>query len=278
MDWVIQTRGIFVVLAGVVLVAPVAAGAVETIDADPEPKAGANTSTNATIATETQREPTHDHNPASGDGTTSESTGSSTTASPMEAIGKALPWHGLGLLAVVAAGGLGRVWPRPRSSEEPQEDPADDNTEPPADGASQAAERRRVVDHPGVEGMLILGHRCLDDGQPELADAWFAAAIDHEPRLPVATLCRGLCRLEMDDPEGARRWLARTLELEPGNATARYHLARAQALDDDLNAMLATIGPLLEAEPSLAEEACEDPAFAHLGDDPRWLAALGKLP
>jgi hypothetical protein len=39
----------------------------------------------------------------------------------------------------------------------------------------------------------------------------------------------------------------------------------------------AAIAPLIEADSSMAEEIADEPAFDALRDDPRWLAALGRL-
>lgn len=136
---------------------------------------------------------------------------------------------------------------------------------------------REARENPGPEGAMILGQESLDEGELQAAEAWFQTARELEPSLSIAALCQGLCHLEMGNLSRARELLAEAVRRDLGDGTARYHLARAQALDGAIVEAARTIRPLVEVKPDVVEDLLADPELQALRDDPRWLAALDEL-
>lgn len=208
------------------------------------------------------------HSAGSGAANTGDQPAASSSGTPAfeDQVNSSLAWlgaHGGWLVGLVAAVGVGGAYTR-RSR--PQPDP--DESEP----ALQAA-----VEHPGPEGALMLGRRALRKGEPEVAGAWFAAAHELGDQLAIAAMCRGLCHLELDDPRQARAWLSRAVDLDPKDGTARYQLARAQAIDGAKRDALRTLRPLVELRPGLVEDVSSDPVFEDLRQLPGWLSLVEEL-
>lgn len=158
----------------------------------------------------------------------------------------------LGALALV---GLKRERARQGSEEAPD----------PEAGLGQSA-----IDHPGSEGAMLMGNRALAEGEPATAEAWFETALELDDELAIAALCRGLCHVEMGTYDQARAWLSRALDLAPDDGTARYHLARAQALDEAGREAVRTLEPLVQARPDVVEDVREDPVFADVREHAPW--------
>jgi tetratricopeptide (TPR) repeat protein len=152
-----------------------------------------------------------------------------------------------------------------------------DEAAPTLEALAGTEEGRCALDHPGPLGAMLLGQRALADGQPRKAEHWFAAAVELDEELSIAHLCRGLCRFELAEPAAAAEALETACELDPSSGLATYHLARAHAMQGNVDEAAAAIAPLIEADPSMAEVIADEPAFDALRDDPRWLAALGRL-
>lgn len=170
----------------------------------------------------------------------------------------------VGLAAVTQRVRSGKQDPNPGTEQEDQQKP-------------KAESPGSALDNPGPDGALMLGRQALEDGDPETARGWFQAAAELDPELEIAHLCLGLAHLDLGEPDDAVEALTRAVELNPGNGTARYHLARAYAMQGDVERASVAVGSLVQAGADVVEDALEDPAFANLRDDPRWLAALGEL-
>ncbi len=194
---------------------------------------------------------------------------------------------GVGAVAAVSAGGLLVLTHRRQDSTTPSRAPAE-----PASEAITSIDDADVDDGiepeeitlefpadlpPGLGGILRLGQRAVDDGEYEEAAVWFRTALDVEPDLPVAHLCLGLCRGEVEGPEAALASLDRAVDLDPTNAMARYCRAQALARGGQTGAVIDALAPLAPGTDAMAEAILADPAFADLRDHPRLLALLGRL-
>lgn len=215
--------------------------------------------------------------------------------SPQAASTQALPGGipaplllGVGAVAAVSAGGLLVLSHRRRTSSTPSDqaplEPVADETssidETDVDGEIETEEITLEFPAdlpPGLGGILRLGQRAVDDGEYEDAAVWFRTALDVEPDLPVAHLCLGLCRGEVEGPEAALESLDRAVDLDPTNAMARYCRAQALARGGQTGAVVDALAPLAPGNEVMAEAILADPAFADLRDHPRLLALLGRL-
>lgn len=224
------------------------------VDAGPAPEENRSTADATVDAPVTEDVPPLAGESPGTDGASKASTQGATTRA-LEVVA-ASGWWVAGGLAIV---GARRAWKRRAGDEEPEKDAG-----------------RQALEQPGLDGILRLGQRALDAGKPATAEAWFATALEVDEELAIAALCRGLCHVEMDQPRRARAWLSRALDLEPGNGTARFHLARAQALDGAGREAARTLAPLVRAQPGLIEDVREDPAFEALCEDPSWLEVLDE--
>ncbi len=194
---------------------------------------------------------------------------------------------GVGAVAAVSAGGLLVLTHRRRdsttSSEAPSEPvPEGTSSVGDADAAGEIETEEITVKFPselppGLGGILRLGQRAVDEGEYEEAAVWFRTALDVEPDLPVAHLCLGLCRGEVEGPEAALESLDRAVDLDPTNAMARYCRAQALARGGRTGAVIEALAPLAPGTDAMAEAILADPAFADLRDHPRLLALLGRL-
>lgn len=202
---------------------------------------------------------------------------------------------GVGAVAAVSAGGLLVLTHRRRDSTTPSDqapcEPAPEASstideaglDVEAVGPDDGVEAQEVTVRfpadlpPGLGGILRLGQRAVDDGDYEEAAIWFRTALDVEPELPVAHLCLGLCRGEVEGPEAALESLDRAVDLDPTNAMARYCRAQALARGGQTGAVIDALAPLAPGTEAMGDAILADPAFADLRDHPRLLALLGRL-
>lgn len=204
--------------------------------------------------------------PAAGGGSGQGGTSAGSGTTPMAA--STSDWlvdHGWWLVGALMLVGARRAWgDRSTGEAEAPEDAGD--------------EQNAARDHPGPEGVMLLGNRALQAGEPEVAEGWFATALELDEDLAIAALCRGLCRVEMGQPGRARASLSRAVDLEPSDGTARYHLARAQALDGATTEAVRTLEPLVRMRPDVIGEVHDDGAFADVRETGGWrsLAAEWK--
>jgi tetratricopeptide (TPR) repeat protein len=82
--------------------------------------------------------------------------------------------------------------------------------------------------------------------------------------------------LDGGNPAEAKRLLEDALERYDDRALLFYNLACAEALLGDADAALERLRAALEARPSLAENAREDPDFESLRGDPRFEQIVGR--
>lgn len=213
--------------------------------------------------------------------------------SPQEASTQGLPGGlpaplvlGVGTVAAVCTGGLLVLNHRRRHTPAPAEEeaPSSEGTssiDEAATGPGLEAEQITVEFPadlpPGLGGILRLGQRAVDNGEYEDAAVWFRTALDVKPDLPVAHLCLGLCRGEVEGPEAALDSLDRAVDLDPTNAMARYCRAQALARAGQTGEVIDALAPLAPGTDAMADAILADPAFADLRDHPRLLALLGRL-
>ncbi len=193
---------------------------------------------------------------------------------------------GIGAVAAVTASGLLFLHDRrtkggaPRE-EAPRETPGEQRgDQAPSEGEIEADSVTVAFPAdlpPGLGGILRLGQQAVDRGEYEDAAVWFRTALDVRPDLPVAHLCLGLCRGELEGPEAALDSLDQAIELDPTDAMARYCRAQALAKGGRTGEVIDALAPLTPGTEALADTILSDPAFAELRDHPRLLALLGRL-
>lgn len=136
---------------------------------------------------------------------------------------------------------------------------------------------RTPVENPGVPGILLLGKQALEVGEPGLASAWFEVAIELEPRCAQAHLCLGVAFQAMGERSAAVEALQRAMDLDPGNALARLHLARCLVEATRTSEAIAALAPMTGTHREVDDALYEDPAFETLQDHPRFLSLVGRL-
>ena len=68
---------------------------------------------------------------------------------------------------------------------------------------------------------LLAAEKALDAGQLELADRLYAQVAAADPRNAIALTGRAKVAQRQGDPDGARRHVARALEVDPDDAAAK---------------------------------------------------------
>lgn len=271
--------------------------------------AGARATTQAALETpgaaETLSQASHGHDlpPPDLEGSTADEPEAATggqSADPQATSTQALPGSlptsllvGIAGVAAVTAGGLLALHARRPGVDEDDKEPteAPPTDEPvastgerdPGDALDDEPDLETVtVEFPadlpaGLGGILRLGQRAVDQGEYEDAAIWFRTALDVRPDLPVAHLCLGLCRAEIEGPEAALESLDQAIELDPTNAMARYCRAQALAKNGHTSQAMDALAPLIVGTEAMADAVLSDPAFTELRDHPRLLALLGRL-
>lgn len=149
--------------------------------------------------------------------------------------------------------------------------------EPSPDAEAEAEPSTAQLPEPGLEGVLLLGQRALDQGDLEAAVGWFETAIAISPKEQAAHFCMGLCLDELGRLEEAADALDNAIELAPRDPLARYAQAGALAQLGRTGDALEHARRLARDSPGFREAMAEDEAFERLRDHPRFLALIGEL-